>query len=328
MLKNARREVSAVKRTDALLALHLSGPAVKDGRISLSDLAELANGLQSAVLRVAEVLAGKPESGRPGRTSQEIADVCVLEVTGMVPGSLGLTMDLQSPKQLHLLEDRDLGHRAIDGLVSGGEALPSSNGPLPAGYDTGVVKAIVDMSHILDHGVNEVTLTTGRQLPPRRTTINRVKRDALSARVGHTTTRSRVVEGRLLMGDFKETGYQCRIHPPAGSSITCTFDEELRWPVLSALTHHVRVEGEATERNGSIVKLHIESIVPVAAQPDSLGGVFSMPFDAELSLAELAAQQGVKPIKSIDDLRMATWPEDESVDDLVATVRAWRDEGE
>jgi hypothetical protein len=39
---------------------------------------------------------------------------------------------------------------------------------------------------------------------------------------------------------------------------------------------------------------------------------------------ELARQQGVKPIKSIDELRGDFWPEDESVDEFLEFVRAIR----
>jgi hypothetical protein len=45
------------------------------------------------------------------------------------------------------------------------------------------------------------------------------------------------------------------------------------------------------------------------------------------SLEELAADQGVKPIASIDDLRADFWPEDESIDDFIAAVREWRRNG-
>jgi len=139
---------------------------------------------------------------------------------------------------------------------------------------------------------------------------------------GHT----RVVKGRLMMADFADTDYQCRVHPAAGAPIRCTFGEEHRATVLAALTHQVQVEGRMTERDDNGAALRIDRIEPVAAQPDDTNGSFTQPFDAELSLAELAARQGVEPLRSIADLRMETWPEDESVDDLVAAVRAWRDE--
>jgi hypothetical protein len=47
------------------------------------------------------------------------------------------------------------------------------------------------------------------------------------------------------------------------------------------------------------------------------------PKDAET----LAREQGVKPIKSIDDPRGDFWPEDESADEFVETIRQWRREG-
>jgi len=39
---------------------------------------------------------------------------------------------------------------------------------------------------------------------------------------------------------------------------------------------------------------------------------------------ELAKQQGVKPIRSIEDLQGDFWPEDESVDEFLEWVRAIR----
>ncbi|HEX8073229.1 MAG TPA: hypothetical protein VF546_25005 [Pyrinomonadaceae bacterium] len=41
---------------------------------------------------------------------------------------------------------------------------------------------------------------------------------------------------------------------------------------------------------------------------------------------ELARQQGVKPIRSIEELQGDFWPEDESIDDFLAWLRATRRE--
>jgi len=130
------------------------------------------------------------------------------------------------------------------------------------------------------------------------------------------------------MADFGDAAYRCRVHPATGAPVGCTFGEEHRAAVLAALTHYVRIEGRVTERDDGTEGLQIEAIAPVAVgpEPDGLDRGASMPFDAELTLEELAAQQGVGPIKSIEDLRSEMWPEDESVDDLVPTVRRWRDE--
>lgn len=45
------------------------------------------------------------------------------------------------------------------------------------------------------------------------------------------------------------------------------------------------------------------------------------------SLEELAAQQGVKPVKDFDALLGDFWPEDETADQFIAAVRHWRREG-
>lgn len=42
---------------------------------------------------------------------------------------------------------------------------------------------------------------------------------------------------------------------------------------------------------------------------------------------KLAEQQGVAPIRKIEDLVGDFWPEDEDLDEFLAEVRRWRDEG-
>jgi hypothetical protein len=44
-------------------------------------------------------------------------------------------------------------------------------------------------------------------------------------------------------------------------------------------------------------------------------------------LARIAEEQGVKPVERFEDLLGDFWPEDESIDDFVATIRQWRREG-
>lgn len=51
--------------------------------------------------------------------------------------------------------------------------------------------------------------------------------------------------------------------------------------------------------------------------------------EALARLMKLAEEQGVKPL-DFDALRKKAdfWPEDESIDEFIATIRKWRDEGE
>ena len=46
--------------------------------------------------------------------------------------------------------------------------------------------------------------------------------------------------------------------------------------------------------------------------------------EAHARLWELAKQQGVGPVRSIEDLKGNFWPEDESVDEFLDWVRAIR----
>ena len=49
-------------------------------------------------------------------------------------------------------------------------------------------------------------------------------------------------------------------------------------------------------------------------------------FWQEANVEQLAMAQQVRPIQRLDDLWGDFWPEDESIDDFIATIRAWRDE--
>jgi hypothetical protein len=51
-------------------------------------------------------------------------------------------------------------------------------------------------------------------------------------------------------------------------------------------------------------------------------------FDEPKDLLTLASEQGVKPLDFEELMSSPTlWPEEESVDDFIATVRRWRREG-
>ncbi|MBT3269020.1 hypothetical protein HN371_17870 [Candidatus Poribacteria bacterium] len=45
-------------------------------------------------------------------------------------------------------------------------------------------------------------------------------------------------------------------------------------------------------------------------------------------LDTLAREQGVGPVVNFDDLLGDFWPEDETADEFIATVRRWRREGQ
>ena len=48
---------------------------------------------------------------------------------------------------------------------------------------------------------------------------------------------------------------------------------------------------------------------------------------AQVRLEELAREQGVHPIEDPSSLVADFWPEDETADEFIAAVQAWRHEG-
>ena len=85
-----------------------------------------------------------------------------------------------------------------------------------------------------------------------------------------------------------------------------------------------RVTGAA--KSGETV--HV-SLYDVSASPETAHSARTNPlsFDALPSIERLAADQGVPPTTTFDDLLGSFWPEDESVEDFFEARRRWRHEG-
>lgn len=62
-------------------------------------------------------------------------------------------------------------------------------------------------------------------------------------------------------------------------------------------------------------------------KPLSVPGSVFFALSNSADLATVTRMQGVSPVNDLDDLVADFWPEDESVDEFVATIREWRREG-
>lgn len=216
--------------------------------------------MQNAVFRVAAVILGQGTSLRTGPPSKQIADACTLELVSLEPGSVALALDLKKRDQTTVFGAPHLGEQALERLINGVEVLEEPDAPLPAGYDTGVLCSWRDTGRMLERGVDRMSFQLRTRTTQKAMVFNRTVKERIAARLQEPVHNKRVIEGRLLMGDFKETGYQCRIHPPLGVPVRCTFDEAHRNTVLNALAKPVRVVGEAIEKDGRIVSLQIADI--------------------------------------------------------------------
>lgn len=307
------------------LTIHLEGPALTRNRMALRDLILFAGQLQTAIDRIGRVLLGQDTSVRPGRKPAELERACALEIVEVKGGSLTMVCDLPQEEQTSLLGH--LGEEALTSFVQGIEAIDSQQRPyMPKGYDKGVLLALREGGKLLDHGIGRITFdlrTPNGHWNPVYTPDTHTR---LVAQIQEPVENKRTVEGRLLMGDFRETGLRCRLHPSVGSPVSCTFGEEQREAILAALTRYVRLVGEARETDGTIQTLRIEDVEILDRPGDAETGEQDINFDTSRTLEDLAEQQGVAVPAMFDSLLGDFWPEDENIDEFTETVRTWRRE--
>jgi len=316
----------------APLKIHLKGPAVRHHRIALQDFVLFAQQVQTAVDRVARVLLGQGVSIQSGRKPAEIKRSCSLDIVEIRDGSLAVICDLPVQSQAELFEnlEEDLGEEALASFVEGIEAVGSQQTVMPRGYDKGVLLALREGGKLFDHGVETITFDLRTRKGHWISRFTREVYTRIVSRIQEPIENRRTVEGRLLMGDFKETGLRCRVHPPIGRPISCLFDEAQKEAVLAAMTHYVRLVGEATEAEGEILNLKIGDIEVLDGDVDAEerrenGTVF---FESKTDLEILSAQQGVSAVSDFDSLLGDFWPAEESADQFIANIRKWRHDGE
>lgn len=284
----------------------------------LSDLLDLGKHLQSAVERVARVLIGQEDSRRRGPKPAEITATCRLEVVALNRGSFEIALDL--PRDI--LEGMHLGFEAVEAMLKGCEELRGEGASLPPGYDLGVLHSLRDLGGAIGRGIDAIEIRA--QLPRfrHRTVIDRQVHTRIVERIRGPVASLRTVEGLLLMADFRHDGERCRIHPPAGEPITCTFDDSLEETVYQHLRTPVRVVGEAHSdpSTGRISSLKVRDIEPLSTEVGDFETVDASEFWTELPLEQLAAKQGVTPVSSLDDLLGAAaslWASDEEFEEFL-----------
>jgi hypothetical protein len=314
----------------APLRIHLEGPAVRHHRIGLQDFLLFARQLQTAVDRVARVIRGQGVSVQSGRKPSSIKGPCSLDIVEIRGGSLTITCDLPVESQPELFED--LGEKALIYFVEGIEAIRGEQPAIPRGYDKGVLLALREGGKLFDRGIETITFDLrtlkGHWISRYTKEVHTCVLSRVQESIENRTTQH-TVEGRLVMGDFKEAGFRCRVHPPIGKPIPCTFDEAQKEAVLAALTHYVRLVGEATEAEGEILSLKIEhvEVLDRHLEVEKRGEKGTSFLDGKIDLEALAAQQRVSTVSDFDSLLGDFWPEEESADQFIATIREWRREG-
>ena len=283
-----------------MLIIRAKGPATKHGSIPLKDLLLLGKGIQTAIQRVARVLVGQGDSGRPGKPPKDVASSCLLEVIALNRGSFELALDLPRDQ----LPIAHLGMEAINKLLDGLEAIQEGNGPMPAGFDKGVLHSLKDIGADIGKGIDAVEIESRLQSVARRFALNKEVKSLIAKRIQGPVAALRSIEGRLLMADFGHAKEKCRIHPPAGQPIVCSFDESLEDTVYEHLRQYVRITGETQEdaTTGRISSINITDIEPVIIENQEVGTFSAEEFWERKSLEQLAKEQEISPIADLDDI--------------------------
>lgn len=298
---------------DTLLELHVDGPAVHSGRITVPDLLTLCEHAQNAVARQAEAMEGR-QSLRPGPKVTKVKDECTLELTGIGHGSTTLMFSLAKPQQ-HLPGVVTFAEEVIVEVTKTLKAFEKRKKP-EVRPDPGVLDSLNRMGEVLEHGINRVEwIVPGRSRRKRsvKATITKTLRKRVAESIAVAVKKEVTIEGRLEMADFRTTDERCRIHPPVGNPIQCFFDRNMEDEIYKALRKTIRVTGDALINpvSGKTEQIAIRSIEPI----DPLS-VTAADFFSGKSLEELAKAQGIEPLRKLSGLK-GGWPDDEPLDEFL-----------
>lgn len=313
------------------LTIRFEGPGVARQRLSLRDLVAFGAQIQIALDRVALRLQGEPDSLLRGRRPAEIEQACSLDIVSVQGGgSVTMVCDLPQRAQQLIGDFRDPGETALRTLVEGLTELAGEGPELPAGYDKGVLLAFRDAGKILDRGgIDQISFHLQDRIGQVTATVTDQTYERMTRRIQSPVRNRRIIEGRLLMADFRESGLRCRVHPPLAPPVTCEFEEAQESAILASITHFVRVVGEAIESDGKVQILRIQDI-ELLDGPDSLGipGLEAAHFESTIpTIEEIVRASPPKPTEDVLTLAAGIWPETDDIDEFLESVKEWRKEG-
>lgn len=309
------------KRTKPLLKLRIEGPGVRSGAISVPDLVRICQAAQDAVNRQAEAMRGG-QSLRPGPKSSVVYQECTLELTGIKRGSTVLPFSLAKPQQpLPIPEMTTFGRDVVGEVAAAVKSLGARKPHKNSHYEPGLLDSLREMGEVLGKDVTKIEwIVPGNGHRAFKAIFDKRVRERVMERIKAPSTRSETLEGVLEMADFKEQDHKCRIHPPLGQPILCTFAPEQEQDVYDALRKPVRIEGTATV-NPNSGKVESIAIRRLGVVEQLLVG--AKEFHSGRSLRQLADAQGVAPL---DDPKVLVggWPEGEDVDAFLEDIYSTR----
>ena len=272
-MANRKREKPSEK---PILTLKLSGPGVRRGRISVPDLINICEEAQNIINKQAEALKGR-KTLHPGPTAEQIQQECTLELIGISKGSTELMFDLARP-QMQFKFSEDFGTDVVRAVASTIHTFAKNGHSVPEDLEPGLLLSVYRLSNIIETGrIHQIRWVPSKDGTKRVSApITERVRQRLANRLSRPRKVVAQVDGILDMADFKLRELKCRIDPPIGISVMCTFDQEWSDTIQSLLRKPVRITGEGTVRPYSdrVETLKIHSIVPLPSLDLGEGNFF------------------------------------------------------
>ncbi|MGB6482183.1 MAG: hypothetical protein WBE86_01710 [Candidatus Acidiferrales bacterium] len=322
--KKSRPRNPAPKEPGYSLKLKIEGPGVHRKSIAIPDLLKVCDAIQSAIHRQAEAMQ-RPSALtlRRGPITATAQAECTLELVGISGGSTGLLFRYAKPQQPF----PGMVTFGMDAIAKVAETIKEFGGERKAApeIDPGVLDSLTKLGEVLDPKViTRISLAVPRRengkSRPIKAVLTPAVRDRITARVRVPTHSPFTIEGKLEMADFKETGKICRVHPPIGLPVQCTFEPEFEEQVYSALRKPARISGIAklNPNTGRPEELRIEKIEIL----DELM-LGAKDFFVPWTIEKLAQAQGINPLNDPGDLA-GGWPADENLDEFLSEIHQSR----
>jgi hypothetical protein len=240
----------APRQSRPTLHLRLAGQGGRDGEISLTDLAKVAEQTQRVVTRIARGMVDDHAFGRPRRN---IVSATTLTLFGLRPGSTVLDIALPDTAADTLsAEDMpvELGEMALAVLAESLELLSESDPAplLPVGVDSKVaadigtwLRALRDYTRIsieaeLNHGTIQAVFV------PREAQV-KLRKASSQPSVPYVSADNQALTGRLYALNLRTGTF--RIEDDARHSIQLSVPEDLRDEAAQLVNTRVRAYGRA-----------------------------------------------------------------------------------
>jgi hypothetical protein len=219
----------------------------------------------------------------------EIEAACSLEVVSLDRGSLSLTLALpESSEQASFFEDP--GEEALALLVESLAKIEQSPEAWPEPIDASVIEPLLDVSRLLDRGIERVEFRLGDGGIHRHAAMNLQVRNRLRSQIERPLPSEACTVGLLMEIDFKD--HTAEVHEPSGNVVRLSFTPDEDELMREAAKGRVRAFGEGERHaDGRLARLALRRLEIL----DDGGG------EDEDLLGRLPREGQLTPWKQVED---------------------------